>query len=59
MLTFVSRQDVSDHLKAAVRPCMPEMSAIMRRNVQSSALDWTYSGQVIEVLSVERRHVGE
>jgi hypothetical protein len=59
MLTFVSRQDVSDHLKAAVRPCMPEMSAIMRRHVQSSALDWTYSGQVIEVLSVERRHVGE
>lgn len=26
---------------------------IMRLNVQSSAIDWTYSGPIIEVLSVE------
>jgi hypothetical protein len=29
------------------------MSAIMRLNVQSSVLGWTYFGSVIDVLSVE------
>ena len=56
---FVSRHIVLDRIKAAVRRCIPECVPIMRLHVQSSALDWTYSGPVIEVLSVEPSEVSE
>lgn len=47
----------SDHAESAMRPGDLSESfvegSIMRLNIRSSVLDWTYSGPITDVLSVE------